>query len=270
MSTRVSFAVLGPLEIAVGDQRIPLPSGKQRVLLAALLLHGNEVVSLNFLYRALWGDQFPANPQSALATCMTRLRQRLRRISGELSRSIETVPAGYYQFNVDPDALDLLRFRRETALSQRAAADGDLATARDALARALSLWRGPPLCEIESECLHNGVLVGLTEEHLLAVERRQALDLQLGPAEEIIGELQILVQDNPSRERFWYHLVLALYRADRSGEALEVYRDAVTYLREEFGVDPSPQLRALHLAIVRRDPGLFDMSRHAHWLPAAG
>ena len=269
-SPETSFSVLGPLEITVGDQRVSLPTGRQRVLLAALLLHANEVVSLNFLYQALWGEHHPENPRSALATCMTRLRQRLNRISGDLSQSIETIPAGYYRFHVATEALDLLRFRRETARSQRLAADGHFARARDALVAALSLWRGRALCEIESDYLHGGVVVGLTEEHLLAIERRQALDLLLGHEEEIISELQVLVQENPARERFWYHLILALYRADRSGEALEIYRDAIGYLREEFGVDPSEEMRALHLAIVQRDPELFSMSQMARWLPAAG
>ncbi len=260
VTARVSFAVPGPLEITVDGQRASLPSGKQRTLLATLLLHANGVVSLSFLYRALWDDRHPANPQSALATCMTRLRQRLRGLPGDISQSIETSPAGY-EFNVASDDLDLLRFREQMQQSRSAAADGDLITARNALVGALSLWRRPALSDVDSECLHGGILVSLIEEHLLAIERRQILDLLLGHEEEIIGELQILVQENPARERFRYYLVLALYRAGRSGEALEVYQDAITYLREEFGVDPSEEMRALHLAIVQRDPDLVCASQ---------
>ena len=269
VTAKVSFAVLGPLEIVVDGERASVPSGKQRTLLATLLLHANEVVPLSFLYRALWDDRHPANPQSALATCMTRLRQTLRGIPGDISQSIETNPAGY-EFKVASDDLDLLQFREQVQQSRSAAADSDLVTARDALAGALSLWRGPALSDVNSECLHGGVLISLIEEHLLAIERRQVLDLLLGHEEEIIGELQILVQENPARERFRYYLVLALYRAGRSGEALEVYHDAIKYLREEFGVDPSEEMRALHLAIVQRDPALVCASQNVRWLPGAG
>ena len=52
------FRVLGPLEAAGADGGpIGLAAGRrQRSLLAALLLHANEVVSTAELVEQLWGD----------------------------------------------------------------------------------------------------------------------------------------------------------------------------------------------------------------------
>lgn len=265
----IDFAVLGPLEMAVNAHRAAVPRGRQRVLLATLLVHANEAVATSRLHRALWGDRQPNDPQNALATCMVRLRQRLVRVSGVLARSIETTPAGY-QMRVAREQLDLLRFRQQKNHAASAAAAGDLATARSTLDGALALWRGPVLAEIDSDYLHNTVLVELTEERLLAIERRQMLDLMSGRDAEIIGELRLLVREFPGRERFWHHLMLALYRTGRCAEALTAFHESIRYLRDEFGADPSNGLRELHLAMLRRDPALGRTPPPDQWFPGIG
>ncbi len=264
----VFFAVLGHLELAVDARRVRVPGGRQRVLLATLLVHANEVVPVGFLCRALWGERQPMDPHNALATCMARLRRRLAAIAGPLARRIETTSAGY-EMAVGADELDLLRFRHAVREAGRAADRGDLAAARRLLDEALSLWRGPMLAEIDSESLHNGVLVGVAEERMLALERRHTLDLLLGRGQEIIGELRVLAGEHPARERFWHHLMLALHRAGRSAEALESFQTADAYLREEFGAEAGEDLRTLHLAILRRDPSLLTAAPAARWLPGS-
>lgn len=265
----IDFGVLGPLEMVVNAHRAALPRGRQRVLLATLLVHANEAVSNARLHRSLWGERQPNDPQNALATCMVRLRQRLARVSGVLGQSIETTAAGY-QMRVAREELDLLRFRQQKNLAATAAAAGDLATARTTLDGALALWRGPVLAEIDSDYLHNTVLIELTEERLLAIERRQMLDLMSGRDAEIIGELRLLVREFPGRERFWHHLMLALYRTGRCAEALTAFHESIGYLRDEFGADPSDGLRQLHLAMLRRDPALGHTPPPDQWLPSIG
>ena len=50
--------------------------------------------------------------------------------------------------------------------------------------------------------------------------------------------------------------MLALYRCGRQAEALEAFRNARQTLVDEIGVEPSPELRRLHDAILRQDPSL--------------
>src|SRR5512142_707064 len=160
MTENITFAVLGPLEITQGGRRVGVPAGRQRVLLATLLLHPNQLVPMSLLRRTIWGENQPSHPQNALATCLTRLRQRLGRISHALADSIEASAAGY-ALSVDSDDLDLIRFRQAYRAAGRAAGSGDVRGAGQALDDALSLRRGPVLADIDSEYLHTNVLVGL-------------------------------------------------------------------------------------------------------------
>jgi len=97
----------------------------------------------------------------------------------------------------------------------------------------------------------------LDELRLAALERRIEADLERGRDAELIGELEALADKHPLRERLRGHLMLALYRAGRQADALEVYRAAREALVEELGIDPSPALQELERAILRalaKDP----------------
>ncbi|MEV0405781.1 AfsR/SARP family transcriptional regulator [Actinoallomurus sp. NPDC050550] len=250
------FRVLGPLEATVNGCQVTVPAGKQRTLLATLLLGANQVVSLDELTERLWDDAPPRRPRGALHTYVTRLRQMLDRHGPGTGDLIRTAAAGYL---IEVSDLDLTRFRRLVAEARAASERGDLASESDALTEGLALWRGPVLHDVRSDSLHRDVVPSLTEEHLRALDRRQEVDLALGRHARLVGELRALTARYPLHERFWRHLMLALHGCGRSAEALEAYGMASACLRDRLGVCPGPETRDLHTAILRGAP---PMSAH--------
>jgi DNA-binding SARP family transcriptional activator len=243
----MEFRILGPLEVADGDDVITLASAKQRGLLAILLLSANEVVSADRLIDALWGEQGPESGRTALQVLVSKLRKGL----GHAGIPLATRPPGYVM-KLERDQLDLGRFERlveEADASEPAVAAGKL---REALA----LWRGPALADLAYEEFARMAIGRLEELRLVALEKRIDADLALGRDSDVVAELEGLVAEHPLREGLRAQLMLALYRSGRQADALAAYHAARRTLIEELGIDPSPPLRELEQAILRQDPSL--------------
>ena len=241
----MEFRLLGPLEVAEHDRPLALGGGKQRSLLAVLLLHANEVVSTERLIDELWGETPPATVAKSIQVYVSRLRRQL----GD-GRLVTRTPG--YVLHVDPSELDLARFERLVADP----GNGDPTTAAQNLRKALALWRGPPLTDLAYEPFAQAEIARLGELRVAALEQRIEAELALGRHAQLVGELEGLVREHPLRERLRGQLMLALYRCGRQAEALETYRAAHRALVEELGIDPGRELRELHRAILRQEPGL--------------
>jgi DNA-binding SARP family transcriptional activator/Tfp pilus assembly protein PilF len=245
----MEFGLLGPLTVRCGGVEVPVPPGKQRVVLATLLLNSNRFVPLDDLAEALWG---PGPPASARAT-MQNYVMRLRKSLGDTR--IATQPGGY-QISVDPGELDVSRFETLLGSARVAARDGLWDQAADQAGTALALWRGEPLTGVESELLALREGPRLAELRLQALETRIDADLHLGRQSEVVGELRQLASAHPLREHFHGLLMLALYRDGRQGEALAAYQQARDVLIDELGTEPGTELRELHQRILTADPAL--------------
>lgn len=243
MTRRWSFRLLGELAAINGTAPVSLGSGRLRVVLATLLLRAGHTVSRDELIDRLWGDTPPARARTTVQTHLMRLRQAL-----DDPDLIATRPSGY-RIEIAPDQLDLTRFRELVERAGRL----DPVAAHAELREALSLWRGPALADVPSESLRRDEVPRLDEERLRALERRTELELDLGGHGDLIGELTSLTARHPYRERFWCQLLRALSRAGRQAEALEAYREIRTRLDEDLGVEPGPELRQLHAAILTND-----------------
>jgi predicted ATPase/DNA-binding SARP family transcriptional activator len=247
----MDFRILGPLEVDEGGRPIPIVGGRQRALLANLLIHANEPVSADALIDELWGEGAPANPRKGLQVQVSRLRKAL----GEGSARLVTRPNGYL-LHVEPGELDLDRCERLAHHGREALASQDLGRAAEQLREALALWRGPPLAEFAFDSFAQGEISRLEELRLTLLEDRIDADLACGAHATLVGELEALVAEHPLRERLRRQLVLALYRSGRQAEALEAYRDTRAVLDEELGLEPTPALRELEHSILTHDPGL--------------
>jgi DNA-binding SARP family transcriptional activator len=241
----MDFRVLGPLEVADQNGSLVLGGVKQRSLLAALLLHANQVVSRDRLIDTLWGPSPPLTCKKSIQVYVSRLRKGI----GE--RRLVTYPPGYVLY-VDPGELDLARFERLAGEARRASPS----VAAEKLREALALWRGPPLADLAYEQFAQTEIARLEELRLGAVEQRIEADLALGNHAELVGELESLVAEHPLRERFRFQLMIALYRCARQAEALDVYRETRREFAEELGLEPSESLRRLEGAILSQDPEL--------------
>jgi DNA-binding SARP family transcriptional activator len=237
----MEFAILGPLEVR---------TAKPRAVLAFLLLHANQPVSAERLAVALWGEDAPTGALKTVQVYVSRLRRALG--DPEL---LTTTPAGY-RLRVRPGELDLERFETRVAAARAELADGRAEPAAQALREALSMWRGAPLGDLASAPFAAAEVARLQEQRLTAIEVRIDADLAAGRHAELIAELGRLTAEHPWRERLHVQLMLALYRAGRQADALAVFTDVRNVLVEQLGVEPGPELRELHHAILAHEPSL--------------
>jgi DNA-binding SARP family transcriptional activator len=249
----MEFFLLGPLLVwTAARAEIRVPAGKQRVLLAVLLLHPNRVVPADVLVEALWGGEPPPSATAAMRNYVKRLRTTLNDADHDL---IRTVPGGYV-IRVAQGGLDVTRFEELERAGREAAAAGDRDRAADLLRTAVSLWRGEPFEGVPSEWLATRELPRLAELRLRALETLTDLDLRLGRHDEAVTELLRLTKVHPLRERLYHLLMLALCHEGRHAEAVTVYHSARKALLTELGTEPGPDLRGLHQQILTADPTL--------------
>jgi DNA-binding SARP family transcriptional activator/Tfp pilus assembly protein PilF len=246
------FCLLGPLLVRRGEQTLPVLPGKQRVLLAALLLRANRMVSLDELIEAAWGSEPPASARGTLRDYVKELRKALADIGGS---RIKTVPGGYL-IQLEPVELDVSALETLRAKAIQAAADSAWDRASECWHAAESLWRGEPLADIPSEWLAVREVPRLAEMRVQMLEGRIEADLHLGLHHEVIPDLQQLTTVYPLRERLHALLLLALYRDSQQAAAQGVFRDLREVLIEELGTEPGPELRQLHQQILAADPAL--------------
>jgi DNA-binding SARP family transcriptional activator/tetratricopeptide (TPR) repeat protein len=264
----VEFRVLGPLEVLSEGERLPLGGGKQRALLAVLLLHANEVVSSDRLIDLLWGEEAPDTAAKALQVHVSQLRKGLQSANGEGAERVLKTRSPGYVLEIDPEQLDLHRFERLADQGRRALEAGDPDEAAEKLDAALALWRGPALADFAYADFAQAEAARIEELRLAALEDRIQADLECGRHGEAVGELERLIADHPLRERPRAQLMLALYRSGRQAEALEAYAEARKTLVDELGIEPGRELRELQQAILNQDLALDLLPPIAKRLPA--
>jgi predicted ATPase/DNA-binding SARP family transcriptional activator len=239
--------MLGPLEVRADDSGAVLEVGgaRLRALLIMLALRPGQLVPASQLIDGLWPDQAPVRAANALQALVSRLR---RALPGAV---IEARPTGY-QLKLDPRSTDLVRFE-ELAAKGRAQLRDDPAAAAATLREALALWRGPALVDVADSDFGQAVIARLDELRLLATENRIDADLRTGVTATLVAELEGLVVGHPMREPLAARLMRALHACGRRGAALEVYEQTKERLVGQLGIEPSAELAALHLAILRAD-----------------
>ncbi|MEJ2853711.1 MULTISPECIES: AfsR/SARP family transcriptional regulator [unclassified Saccharothrix] len=243
----MQFGVLGPLSVTVFHRSVELRGVKQRALLAVLLCRAGTPVSTDRLIDALWGSKPPRTAPENLRLYLSQLRRAL----GDRQRIVRRPPG--YALLVRPGEVDADRF---DALVERGRAAGDPQTGSDLLRQALALWRGDPYADVADLPVLREEADRLRERRQLALEARAEADLALGRHGGLVAELSRSVAEHPLRERLRGQLMLALYRAGRQADALQVYRDTRHLLAAELGLEPGAALQRLERAILNADPAL--------------
>jgi DNA-binding SARP family transcriptional activator len=245
--TGLEFGVLGPLQVVADGRPLVLGRKGMRGLLAMLVLDANRVVPIDEIVDRIWADDPPATARTIVHGYVSKLRRMLEDADPAGSASILTSPPGY-QLSIDPWRLDLHRARQLIS-----SARGKPAAMRAGLLReALGLWRGQVLADVPG----NPITTDLDELRLSALEERIDAELELGRHLELVGELRQLVTEYPFRERLVAHSMRALYRSGQRADALDAYQRFHRRAVEELGIDPGPDLRALHEQVLRDDPVL--------------
>jgi DNA-binding SARP family transcriptional activator len=226
----VQVAILGPLEVHDdGGAPVAVPGARLRGLIARLALAGGQPVSTGALAEAVWDCAPPADMANALQTLVSRARRALGSAA-----AVEQSAAGY-RLAVAADDVDALRFERLVAAG--------------AVAEALALWRGPAL--IDAGDFAEPFARRLEELRLEATVTFLARELDEGRAAPRAGELEALVAEHPLQEKLTGLLMRALAAAGRQADALAAYETLRTRLADELGIDPGPDVRAVHLRVLR-------------------
>jgi predicted ATPase/DNA-binding SARP family transcriptional activator len=248
----MDFRILGPLE-ALDEGRDVAPAGsKRRALLALLLLHANETLTIDRLVDELWGAHPPATAPRTLQAHISRLRKAL----DDGADSVIVTREHGYELKMDPERLDSHRFERLVAKGRSELVAGHPARAASAFESALSLWRGTPLADLAYEPFAQPEIARLEELQVAALEDLNDAKLALGRHGELVGQLEALIGDHPYHERLRGQLMLALYRCERQADALQAYQNTRRTLVDELGIEPSERLRELERAILAQDPAL--------------
>jgi DNA-binding SARP family transcriptional activator len=255
---RVSFAILGPPVITAGCHRVPIDGPMVRAVAAALLLAGDQPVSVAALTQALW-DRPPRSAASNLRTYITRLRAALQSAGPDLDGRLRAYGrGGGYQLAASVTETDARLFITLAGRGRALLRDGQATQAAAALSAACALWRGPAAASVTGGGVTGTAawkLAGLDEQRLIAREDYLDARLSLGESASLLDELRELTRGQPLRERPWAQLIVALYRTGDLGGALATYQRARSVLVAELGIEPGDQLRHLQTAILRRDAG---------------
>ena len=245
----MDFRILGPLEVRDGDREVRLRGGKQKALLALLLVNANRTLAIDRIVDELWGEEVPETAQKMVQIYVSRLRRLLA------PGTLHTRPPGY-SLRVEPDALDLHRFERLVAEARSSLDDGRAEQASAGFRAALELWLGPALAEFSNEPFAAAEAGRFEELRLSALEGRLEADLRLGRHGDLVGELEALIVRYPLREGLRQQHMLALYRSGRHAEALASYQTFRRTLSDELGIEPSVSLRELERLMLQQDGSL--------------
>ena len=251
----MQFNILGDLQVIDDDGGVVLLGGpKPRAVFALLVLGAPEVVPIDNLVDALWGDQLPADPRASIYVYVSTLRRKLDGRGHRTNKSKRIVARhGGYALTVEVGERDLDRATELLAAAEVAESGRALQLLREAE----NLWRGPILEEFAG---HTWVLAHrrrLAELRWRVMEDRIAAELTLGNHRAIVSDLHRLIAEDPLRERWWEMLMLALYRSGRQADALRTFSEARERLRDELGISPSTELAELESKILRQDPTLL-------------
>ena len=246
---QVQIGMLGPFEVRSDDGSVAdVPGARLRGLLIALALKPGRVVPKASLIDWIWGEYPPADATNALQRLVSRLRKALP------DGVVEGQTDGY-RLQVEPDAVDAVRFER-LVISGRARTEDGSQRVR-LLREALELWRGAAMQDValQDSGAFDAAVIRLEGLRLTAMEDRFEEEVSLGHGAELVTELTDLVAAHPVRERLVAALMRALVAAGRDTEALLVYQRTREALAGALGVDPSPELSALHVALLRGELG---------------
>lgn len=241
--------LLGPLVVRTGEagsgHGVELAGARLRGLVIRLAVDAPQPVSPATLVDALWGEEPPADQANALQTLVSRLRRGL-----DAADAVLQSPAGY-RLNVARDDIDLHRFTDLARHGRDALRRGDLDEAVGLLRDALAVWHGPTpegWGDTTDSAAHQAMLC---EQRLDVTADLIEAEISLGRHGDVVAELERLAAQFPLRERVIGLLMRALAGAGRQAEALARYETVRRELGDELGVDPSADLQAIHLALLR-------------------
>lgn len=255
------YEILGPPRLVGKGGVVPVEAPKMQLVLIALLIHREQVVSVEKLIRETWGQGPPRRATAGIHVYISHLRKLISQASGG-KQPIITKPSGYL-LQVGADELDFADFEQFFAAGKAAYQESRHEEAGHHFRQALQLWRGSITDETKNAPMARGFALRLAEMRLESAELMASSALALGQYREAVGLLYPLVSEHPLNESLYQKLMFALYRTGRRADALKVYQSARQLLQAELGLEPSLPLRELQQKILLADePPAAITTRH--------
>jgi DNA-binding SARP family transcriptional activator len=256
MADTVIFKLFGSVGLVKGGRLVAIQGGRQRTLLATLLINSGKVVTKEQFFEELWEGRPLAKANNALQALITRLRKLLKSTFGdEFARDrLVTLPTGYI-LHADTEEIDAKLFEHLVGLAH-GTITADPVRARDLLHEALELWDGPVLEGVSGGPLCHSSVLHYEESRLAAIEDKFHACIVAGIQGGVISELKKMAMLYPWRERLAEMLMVALYRSGRQADALREYNVVRRRLVDELGMEPSTMLQDRMQAILNHDPSL--------------
>ncbi|MEN3360350.1 MAG: hypothetical protein V7637_4332 [Mycobacteriales bacterium] len=248
-------SLLGALRLTVVGRQVDLGPPRQRTVLAVLLVEAGQAVPMGVVIDRVWDGAAPPGARSGLYSYLTRLRRVLHQAGGGAEPPQLRRRHGGYLLDIDPQQVDLHRFRRLVAQTHRA----DVADPRRAvlLDEALALWGGVALAGVPGTWAdRTREVVG--RQYLDAVLLWVQVQLRRGCSGAVLAPARQLLAEHPLVEPLAAGLIEALRREGRFAEALDQFHMIRRRLAEEAGIEPGPELRRLYLRLLHGDSGALD------------
>jgi SARP family transcriptional regulator, regulator of embCAB operon len=245
------YEVLGSLRVTSCDGEFALSASKLEVLLSALIIRSNQIVSLDQLCTELWEGSPPRRAAAGIYVYISQLRKFLVGIPS--CESAITTRSPGYTLIPGRDKFDSNLFQETLTLGRRQLKSGNTPEARSALERALAYHRGPVLGGLRGGPILTDFATWAEESRLECLEMLAIANLKLDRYDEVAGMMYPIVAEHPLRETFYQLLMMAHYRSGRKSDALRVYQHAHAIVKDELGLEPCRPLRELHQAILRED-----------------
>lgn len=253
----MDISVLGPFRATQSGVSVTPTAVKPRKVLALLALQANQLVSVSALVEEVWGEAPPRSVQTTLQTYILQLRTLIAAALDEDcaglpngAKSVLITEPGGYLLDTQGGLFDMQEYEALSAAGHRSLEQGDWAAASDLLGRALALWHGRALVDVQCGSLLEVEATRLEESRMSVLHGRIEADLRLGRHHALIGELSGLAARYPLHEGIHGQLMVALYRAGRRGDALGTYQQLRTALGQNLGLDPSPSIEDLQRAVL--------------------
>lgn len=236
--------LLGSVDVEAEGRLLDVGPLQRRAVLAALAVDAGTPVSIDALTDRVWGSQTPEAPRSALYAHVARLRRFLAGTGDGIALHRQ---ADGYVLDIDPQLVDLHRAARLFEASRSCTVD-DVRIA--SLREAMDLWRGQPLANLSNYWAAK--VRRSVESQLVGLAAAWAAEeLRLGNAEAVADRLARVIESNPLAEPLVALQIRALCALGRTSEALQTYAAVRTQISEQLGTEPGPELRNLHVAVLR-------------------
>ncbi|WP_380167605.1 BTAD domain-containing putative transcriptional regulator [Jannaschia sp. R86511] len=250
----MSLRLLGPVMLDPTEPSEASLTPRHRLVLTALAVRRGHVVPPGEIAEAVWAGVPPPSWSKQVQICVVRLRKALGH------DAIETAQGGY-RLVAEVLGLDVDAFEQLVRRGRELARDGQPDRAATTLARAVAVWGGDPFTLLGGWPPAVAESARLRELHAGAQEDLLECRLAVGEHREVAAQAEVLVAQEPLRERRWALLALARYRCGRQAEALGSLQRARRLLRDELGIDPGEELVRLETSILHQDPTLRPVPR---------